>query len=75
MARLLIEHSGPLEGRVTINGAKNAVLPIMAACLLTDEPSTIEGVPHVTDVLLMIEILRHLGLQVEFTDDHLVITP
>ena len=75
MDKLIIEHSGPLRGTVTLNGAKNAVLPIMAACLLTDEESVIEGVPHVTDVLTMAEILRQLGVLVDFSGDRLTIRP
>ncbi len=74
-ARLLIHRSGPLRGRVSVNGAKNAVLPIMAACLLTEERSIIERVPHVTDVLTMIEILRHLGVSIEFADGRLTVAP
>ena len=72
---LLIRPSGPLHGTVTVNGAKNAVLPIMAACLLTAERSVIENVPHVTDVLTMIEILRGLGVAVEFAGDRLTVAP
>ena len=75
MDKLLIEHSGPVNGTVAVNGAKNAVLPIMAACLLTEEPSVIEGVPRVTDVLSMIDILRQLGVDVAFSGDQLRITP
>jgi len=75
MDTLLIEHSDPLHGTVTVNGAKNAVLPIMAACLLTEEPSTIENAPHVTDVGLMSQILRHLGVDVAFAGDRLTVTP
>lgn len=58
-----------------MHGAKNAALPIMAACLLTEEPSVIENVPRVTDVLSMTEILRRLGVEVAFTGDRLTITP
>ena len=72
---LLIEPGGPLRGAVTVSGAKNAVLPIMAAALLADERSIIENVPRVTDVLTMIEILRRLGVEVAFTGDQLTITP
>ena len=64
-----------MHGTVTVNGAKNAVLPIMAACLLTDEPSIIEHVPHVTDVVSMIEILRRLGVSATFTGDRLTVSP
>ncbi len=75
MQKLLIEHSGPLQGTVTVNGAKNAVLPIMAACLLTDAPSIIENVPCVTDVLTMVEILRHLGVEATLSGDRLTVAP
>ena len=75
MDRLLIEHSGPLQGTVVVNGAKNASLPIMAATLLTDEPSVIENVPRVTDVFMMIEILQHLGASVAFEGNRLKVTP
>lgn len=73
--KLLIRHSGPLRGTVTVSGAKNAVLPIMAACLLTDEPSIIDNVPQVTDVVTMMEILRRLGAEGVLTDGQLHITP
>ncbi len=75
MQKLLIEHSGPLQGAVTVNGAKNAVLPIMAACLLTDAPSIIENVPCVTDVLTMVEILRPLGVEATLSGDRLTVAP
>ena len=75
MDKLLIHHSGPLHGTATVNGAKNSVLPIMAACLLTDEPSTIENAPHVTDVALMSEILRELGVEVVVAGDRLTVKP
>ena len=73
--KILIKPSGPLQGTVNVHGAKNSVLPIMAACLLTDEPSVIENVPHVTDVISMIEILRRLGVGVTLTNDRLTVTP
>jgi len=73
--KLLIQHSGPLQGIVSVSGAKNAVLPVMAACLLTQETSIIENVPNVSDVSLMVEILRHLGVEVEFLGDRLKISP
>jgi UDP-N-acetylglucosamine 1-carboxyvinyltransferase len=60
---------------VTVSGAKNSVLPIMAACLLSEQPSTIENVPHVTDVVTMVEILRRLGVGVAFSDGRLSIAP
>ena len=75
MDHLVIARSGPLHGTVTVSGAKNSVLPIMAACLLTEEPSFIERVPHVTDVVTMSEILRHLGVEATLSGDCLSIAP
>jgi len=54
----------PLEGRVRISGAKNAVLPVLAATLLTDELMTIGNVPHLNDVTTTIELLRQMGISV-----------
>src|SRR3970282_1112357 len=50
-----------LEGSVRINGAKNAALPIMAACLLLNGPSRIKGIPNIVDILTLLEILENLG--------------
>jgi len=75
MDTLVIEPSGPLKGHVEVNGSKNATLPIMAACLLSSDESVIEGVPHVTDVLTMAEILRALGVEVRWDQAQLVIRP
>ena len=58
-----------MQGEVTISGAKNAVLPIMAAALLTDEPCEIRRVPRLSDVEFMGRILTSLGAKVEFTGD------
>ncbi|MBI2174074.1 MAG: UDP-N-acetylglucosamine 1-carboxyvinyltransferase [Candidatus Omnitrophica bacterium] len=71
MAKLLLRAHGPLAGMVTVHGAKNAVLPIMAASLLTDEPMTIEGVPQVKDVASMIQLFDHLGIKTRLSEDRL----
>lgn len=64
--KLIIEGGVPLKGTVTVSGAKNSVLPIMAACLLTDTACKISNVPDLRDVLTMVKILRSLGAQAEF---------
>jgi UDP-N-acetylglucosamine 1-carboxyvinyltransferase len=69
MDSLLIKGSVPLHGEVTISGAKNAVLPIMAAALLTTEPCVIRRVPNLSDVKFMGQILGWLGAQVRFEGD------
>ena len=73
--RLLIEQSGPLRGAVSVSGSKNSALPIMAACLLTEDESVIEHVPRVTDVMTMAEILRCLGVEVSWEADRLILKP
>jgi UDP-N-acetylglucosamine 1-carboxyvinyltransferase len=66
MDSLLIKGGVPLRGKVTISGAKNAVLPIMAATLLTEEPCVIRRVPNLSDVRFMGQILTWLGAEVCF---------
>jgi UDP-N-acetylglucosamine 1-carboxyvinyltransferase len=62
----LIEGGRPLEGRVRAAGNKNAALPILAACLLTDEPVTLENVPRIADVETMLELMDGLGVEVDW---------
>ena len=69
MDSFLIKGSVPLHGEVAISGAKNAVLPIMAATLLTSEPCLIRRVPNLSDVKFMGQILTRLGAEVHFEGD------
>lgn len=62
MDRLIITGGTPLRGEVRISGAKNAVLPILAASLLADGPMTISNVPHLHDVTTTMELLGRLGV-------------
>ncbi|WP_329741102.1 UDP-N-acetylglucosamine 1-carboxyvinyltransferase [Dyella sp. A6] len=68
MAKILISGGEPLHGEVGISGAKNAVLPILAACLLADEPVTISNVPHLHDVTTTMELLGQMGVQLVLDD-------
>ena len=63
MAKYLIQQSKPINGEVTISGAKNAVLPIMAATILTDEACELSEVPDLRDVSVMKELLLELGAE------------
>jgi UDP-N-acetylglucosamine 1-carboxyvinyltransferase len=65
MEKFVIEGGIPLHGEVTPSGNKNAALPILAACLLTDEPVTVHNVPQIKDVLDMRALLESLGVQTE----------
>ena len=69
MDSLLIKGGSPLHGEVTISGAKNAVLPILAATLLTPEKCVIRRVPKLSDVQFMAEILESLGSEVKLDGD------
>ena len=61
MEKLLISGGKPLEGEVRISGAKNSVLPILAASLLTNEDVIIGNVPHLQDVTTTISLLTEMG--------------
>jgi UDP-N-acetylglucosamine 1-carboxyvinyltransferase len=63
----LIEGGTPLSGTIRPAGNKNAALPILAACLLTADPVTLENVPRIRDVEEMIELMLALGTEVEWT--------
>jgi UDP-N-acetylglucosamine 1-carboxyvinyltransferase len=65
MEKFVIEGGSPLRGEVTPSGNKNAALPILAACLLTDEPVTLHNMPLIRDVLDMRTLLESLGVQIE----------
>lgn len=65
MDRLVIHGGQALQGRVTVSGAKNAALPIMAASLLCDGPVQLERVPNLGDVATMGSLLERLGMSVE----------
>ncbi|EFM39008.1 UDP-N-acetylglucosamine 1-carboxyvinyltransferase [[Eubacterium] yurii subsp. margaretiae ATCC 43715] len=73
LARLIVSKSDRLVGEVTVSGAKNAVLPIIAATLLVEGKSVIKGVPNLSDVNVMCDLLRYLGAIVEFENDTLTI--
>jgi UDP-N-acetylglucosamine 1-carboxyvinyltransferase len=69
-----VEKSKPLKGEIVVSGAKNAVLPIMAATLLVEETCVIEDVPNLKDVYVMNEVLRELGSEVVFDVDEKKLT-
>src|SRR6266542_4853878 len=66
MESFVIEGARPLNGRIESAGNKNGALPILAACLLTQEPVTLANVPHIRDVETMMELLVDLGAEVDW---------
>jgi UDP-N-acetylglucosamine 1-carboxyvinyltransferase len=65
MSTLLIEGGHKLEGRVSVEGNKNAALPLLAACLLTDEECVLTNVPRIGDVEVMARLLLDLGAEIQ----------
>lgn len=75
MEKFVIEGGRPLYGEIEIQSAKNAVLPLLAASVLTEERIVIHNCPRITDVLNMAQILEELGCRTSFTDRALTVDP
>jgi UDP-N-acetylglucosamine 1-carboxyvinyltransferase len=73
MEKFVIKGGGALSGEITAAGNKNAALPILAACLLTDEEVVLTNVPRIVDTETQVAVLEQLGVGVEWTDDRLVL--
>src|SRR5918996_944698 len=72
MEKLVIEGGVPLSGTVVPAGNKNAALPLLAACLLTDEQVVLHNVPRIRDTEALIDLLVDLGVKVERRDGNTV---
>ncbi len=68
MDKLKLTGNGPLHGDVSISGAKNAALPILAATLLSDQPVTLRNVPHLRDITTTLELMGRFGSNFELSD-------
>lgn len=64
MDQIRIRGGKPLHGTIPIGGAKNAALPLMAACLLSEEPLTLSNLPHLADIATMTHLLSELGVNI-----------
>ena len=65
MDKIVIEGGFPLNGEISISGAKNSAIKLMAVCLLTDEPVTLTNMPRLRDTRSMAGLLQHLGVEVD----------
>ena len=65
MEQYVIKGGNPLNGEVEIGGAKNAALAILAAAIMTDETVTIENLPNVRDINVLLQAIEEIGLQTE----------
>jgi UDP-N-acetylglucosamine 1-carboxyvinyltransferase len=75
MQKIIVTGNGPLRGEVRISGAKNAVLPILCATLLADEPVRVDNVPHLHDVVTTAKLLQGLGAGVVHEGDAMTVDP
>ena len=73
MDRFLIRGGQRLTGTIQTSGSKNAALPALAACLLTAEPVTLEGIPNVRDINTMERLLAHTGASVKRDGNHVTV--
>ena len=74
MDKILVHGGRRLSGSIKISGSKNSSLPILAATLLTREPCVVHGVPDLSDTNYMLQILAHLGAQVERASGTVTVT-
>src|SRR3954466_13780300 len=72
MDKFLIEGGYPLSGTVAPAGNKNAALPVLAASLLTEDEVVLRNVPRIRDVEAMLDLLEHLGVEIEWREDNVV---
>jgi UDP-N-acetylglucosamine 1-carboxyvinyltransferase len=72
MEKFVIEGGHPLSGTIVASGNKNAALPALAACLLTEEEVVLRNIPRIRDVEAMLELLTGLGVRVEWREDNVV---
>ena len=72
MEQYVIKGGNPLYGEVEIGGAKNAALPILAAAIMTDETVTIENLPNVRDINVLLQAIEEIGARVERVNEHKV---
>lgn len=72
MEQYIIKGGKPLVGEVTIGGAKNAALGILAAAIMTDDTVTIDNLPNVRDINVLLQAIEGIGARVERVDDHVV---
>ena len=73
MCKYIVSGGNKIEGKLNIRGAKNSILPIMAATILNENKSIIHNVPNISDVYTMIKILESIGCKVDYEPDTLII--
>ena len=69
MDKLKLIGNGPLSGEISISGAKNAALPVLASTLLSPQPVTVQNVPHLRDITTTLELMGRFGTRIELSEN------
>lgn len=75
MEKLVLEGGIPLKGTIRVSGAKNSAVALIPATILASSPVTLEGVPSISDVQTLCDLLEEIGGQVEMSDEKIIIDP
>lgn len=75
MSKFLVTGGKKLEGEIRLSGNKNSALKLIPATLLADSPTTLTNVPAISDIKVMVELLRNLGAKVDYKDHTLTVDP
>ncbi|MEH7402345.1 MULTISPECIES: UDP-N-acetylglucosamine 1-carboxyvinyltransferase [Gottfriedia] len=75
MEKLVLEGGIPLKGTIRVSGAKNSAVALIPATILASSPVTLEGVPSISDVQTLCDLLEEIGGQVEISDEKIMIDP
>src|SRR3990172_699450 len=75
MSKFIVTGGSKLEGKIRVSGNKNSALKLIPAVLLADSPSTLTNVPDISDVSVMLELVRKLGAKVEYKDHTVSVDP
>lgn len=73
MSKIIVKNNGPLFGEVSVSGAKNSALPILASCIMTEGVCKILSVPDLSDVHIMCELLEELGAKTEMKNNEVTV--
>ena len=69
MSKIIVKNNGSLNGEILVSGSKNSSLPILASCVLTEGTNILKGLPDLSDIKLMFEILSSLGAKIDINYD------
>lgn len=73
MSKIIVKNNGALKGEIEVSGSKNSALPILASCVLTKGINTVKGLPNLSDIKIMYDILSSLGAKIDIHSNETII--